>query len=102
MVTTDQCSYSGRKILPGYGKRLSRHDKVLLIFLNRKASVHYLNKWNPRKIRWTLASRRARGKEVIVKARERVARKAVVSKRNFRDIDDSKLEALKSKYSRVN
>ncbi|ESU36554.1 Ribosomal protein L24A [Giardia duodenalis] len=102
MVTTNQCSYSGRKILPGYGKRMSRHDKVLLIFLNRKASVHYLNKWNPRKIRWTLASRRARGKEVIVKARERVTRKAVVSKRNFLSIDDSKLEALKSKYSRVN
>lgn len=81
---------------------MSRHDKVLLIFLNRKASVHYLNKWNPRKIRWTLASRRARGKEVIVKARERVTRKAVVSKRNFLSIDDSKLEALKSKYSRVN
>lgn len=86
----------GQEDPPGYGKRMSRHDKVLLIFLNRKASVHYLNKWNPRKIRWTLASRRARGKEVIVKARERVTRKAVVSKRNFLSIDDSSWRLLRT------
>lgn len=99
MVTTNQCSYSGRRILPGYGKRLSRHDKVLLIFLNRKASVHYLNKWNPRKVRWTLASRRAHGKEVVIKVQENVVHKTIVSNRGFLAADNSKLAALRSKYS---
>lgn len=99
MVLTSQCSYSGRPILPGYGKRYSRNDRSLVIFLNRKCGVHYLSKWNPRKIRWTLAFRRAHGKEVVVKARENVTRKAIVSNRGFVGADQSKLDSLRQKYS---
>lgn len=98
MVLTTQCGYSGRQILPGYGKRLAKIDKSLTIFLNKKCSVFFLSKWNPRKIRWTLASRRMRGKEVIVHSKKRVTRRTAASARGFSGIDQTKLDAIREKH----
>jgi len=99
MVLTQQCSFSGRHILPGYGKRYVRLDKSVVIFLNRKSAIHYANKWNPRKIRWTITSRRHHGKEVILTAKRRVAHKAIVSTRGYSGADHSKLETLRQKFA---
>ncbi|KAH0575553.1 Ribosomal protein L24 [Spironucleus salmonicida] len=98
MVLTTTCNYSGRQILPGYGKRFAKLDKSLVIFINRKSAVHFISKWNPRRIRWTSVYRRLHGKEINVSTKKTIQVKAVAVSRGYVGIESSKLDELRKKY----
>ena len=99
MVLKQTCTYSGRQILPGYGKRYAKNDKSLHVFLSSKCANHYKHKWSARRIAWTLINRRSRGKDVIVYTKQTTTTKAVVSTRNYGSLNQTKLEELRKKFA---
>ena len=99
MVLTTTCNYSGRQILPGYGKRFAKNDKSIHIFLNGKCARHFQHKWSPRKVAWTVINRRARGKDVVITTKRSHTKKAVAATRNYAGMTTAKLEELRKKYA---
>ncbi|KAG9393855.1 Ribosomal protein L24e [Carpediemonas membranifera] len=95
MVRHEICSYSGIKIHPGRGQKYVRLDGRSFTFLNRKAAVHFQNKWAPRKICWTAAYRRALKKDVEITTRRRHQRsvKSNVVVRGYSGLDSKDLAA---------
>ncbi|KAI8638838.1 ribosomal protein L24e-domain-containing protein [Parasitella parasitica] len=68
------CSFSGHKIYPAKGKTYVRIDSRIFRFINGKAASYFLQRLNPRKIRWTVIYRRLNKKgmaEEILKKRSR-------------------------------
>ncbi|GKT27317.1 Ribosomal protein L24e-related like protein [Aduncisulcus paluster] len=57
------CSYSGRDIYPGHGMHYARLDSKSFVFQSPKAHSHFVHRWNPRRIAWTLDYRKAHKKE---------------------------------------
>eukprot|EP00703_Trepomonas_sp_PC1_P004712 JAP91894.1 Ribosomal protein L24 [Trepomonas sp. PC1] len=99
MVLTTTCNYSGRQILPGYGKRFAKNDKSIHIFLSGKCAAHYTHKWNPRKVAWTIVNRRSRGKDLVIQSKSKASKKAVVSTRTYAGINSAKLDELRKKFA---
>lgn len=99
MVLTNTCAYSGRQVLPGYGKRFAKNDKSLHIFLNAKCARQFHHKWNPRKVVWTVTNRRNRGKDLVITGKRSSTRRVVTSSRTYAGITTQKLEELRKKYS---
>merc|ERR1712166_1010181 len=58
VVKTEVCSYSGFRIYPGHGIKYVRGDSKSFLFINRKSKSYFHQKFNPRKIAWTLLYRR--------------------------------------------
>ena len=98
MVLTTTCTYSGRQILPGYGKRFAKNDKSLHIFASRKCAAHFGHRWNPRLVTWTLVNRRARGKDTVATQKKVHSRKAVATSRTYSGMTSAKLEELRKKF----
>lgn len=63
---TDLCQFSGFKIYPGHGKRIIRIDGKSFNIINAKCQSHFVNKKNPRKLRWTILYRRKHKKGLQV------------------------------------
>ncbi|MEM3127199.1 MAG: 50S ribosomal protein L24e [Candidatus Woesearchaeota archaeon] len=58
------CSFCGSTLTPGTGKLLVKNDGKLMYFCSSKCENNSQNlNRNPRKIRWTTASRKDLGKE---------------------------------------
>ncbi|GAN06011.1 hypothetical protein MAM1_0108c05487 [Mucor ambiguus] len=80
------CSFSGHKIYPAKGKTYVRVDSRVSTFrfINGKAASYFLQRLNPRKIRWTVIYRRLNKKgmteEVQKKRSRRTGSQAKVSK----------------------
>ena len=51
MLKVEVCAFSGLKIYPGHGKRVTRADGKTQIFLNSKCERNHALKRNPRKVR---------------------------------------------------
>lgn len=98
MVHTTTCTYSGRQILPGYGKRFAKNDKSLHVFLNAKCALQFHHKWNARKVSWTLIARRNNGKEQVIASKHKESKKAVVTSRGYGNVSAEKLEELRKKF----
>ncbi|CAL6072072.1 Ribosomal_protein L24 [Hexamita inflata] len=98
MVLTTTCNYSGRQILPGYGKRFAKNDKSIHVFLNSKCAAQFEHKWNPRKVVWTVVNRRARGKDLVIQSKRTHTKKAVASSRTYSGMTSTKLDELRKKY----
>ena len=56
-----KCSFCGKEIEKGTGKMLVKNDGKVLWFCSSKCEKNYYMR-KPRKVRWTAASRSARGK----------------------------------------
>ena len=57
MLKVEVCAFSGLKIYPGHGKRVTRADGKTQIFLNSKCERNHALKRNPRKVRGVVRAR---------------------------------------------
>ncbi|KAI9322556.1 ribosomal protein L24e-domain-containing protein [Dichotomocladium elegans] len=71
------CSFSGHKIYPGKGKVFVRSDSRTFRFITGKTESYFLQRLNPRKIRWTQIYRRVNKKGITVETRKKRTRRTV-------------------------
>ncbi|KAI8388473.1 ribosomal protein L24e-domain-containing protein, partial [Radiomyces spectabilis] len=75
------CSFSGYKIYPAKGKTYVRLDSRTFKFINGKAESYFLQRLNPRKIRWTVIYRRLNKKGVTEEIAKKRTRRTVKHER---------------------
>ncbi|KAI9301220.1 ribosomal protein L24, isoform CRA_c [Cunninghamella echinulata] len=75
------CSFSGYKIYPAKGKTYVRVDNRTFRFINGKAESYFLQRLNPRKIRWTTIYRRLNKKGVTEEVAKKRSRRTVKHER---------------------
>jgi large subunit ribosomal protein L24e len=63
MVETHTCSFCGYPLEPGTGKMFVRRDGAIFYFCSTKCQNNYKLGRFPRRVAWTQAGRKARGKE---------------------------------------
>jgi len=62
VLKTEKCSFSGLRVYPGHGMRLTKIDSTTFLFLNGKCKKMFNQKKKPAKIAWTAAYRKAHKK----------------------------------------
>ncbi|KAI8880331.1 hypothetical protein K501DRAFT_286931 [Backusella circina FSU 941] len=75
------CSFSGQKIYPSKGKTYVRIDSRTFRFINGKAASYFLQRLNPRKIRWTAIYRRLNKKGITEEVQKKRSRRTVKHER---------------------
>ncbi|MGC9434996.1 MAG: 50S ribosomal protein L24e [Methanomicrobiales archaeon] len=63
MVDTYTCSFCGDRFEPGTGMMYVRRDGTIYYFCSSKCRSNFRLGRIPRRVAWTAAGRRARGKE---------------------------------------
>ncbi|NYT06049.1 MAG: 50S ribosomal protein L24e [Methanomicrobiales archaeon] len=63
MVETYKCSFCGDQVEPGTGKMFVKKDGSVFYFCSSKCQGNFRLGRVPRRVAWTEAGRKARGKE---------------------------------------
>jgi large subunit ribosomal protein L24e len=63
MVDTHTCSFCGETVEPGTGKMFVRKDGAIFYFCSTKCQNNYRLGRVPRRVAWTKAGRKAKGRE---------------------------------------
>uniref|UniRef100_A0A7S0KWG8 TRASH domain-containing protein n=1 Tax=Micromonas pusilla TaxID=38833 RepID=A0A7S0KWG8_MICPS len=72
VLKTEVCRFSGLKIYPGHGMRLTKIDSSTFLFLNAKCKRLFNLRLRPAKLAWTTQYRKAHKKDTnIVVARKK-------------------------------
>ncbi|KAI8342645.1 ribosomal protein L24e-domain-containing protein [Absidia repens] len=88
------CAFSGFKIYPARGKTYVRIDSRTFRFINGKAESYFLQRLNPRKIRWTTIYRRLNKKGVTEEVAKKRSRRTV---KHERAIAGASWDAIRAK-----
>jgi len=95
-MRTHEDSFSGQRIYPGKGKIYVRGDSKVFRFQNGKSESLFLQRKNPRRISWTVLSRRHHRKGISEEAAKKRSRRTVKSQRA---IVGASLEVIKERRS---
>eukprot|EP01114_Cavostelium_apophysatum_P015976 TRINITY_DN446_c0_g1_i1.p1 TRINITY_DN446_c0_g1~~TRINITY_DN446_c0_g1_i1.p1 ORF type:complete len:177 (+),score=52.15 TRINITY_DN446_c0_g1_i1:64-531(+) len=94
-MKTGLCNFSGFKIYPGHGMKVVRADSRSFTFLNGKCEALFLNKKNPRKVRWTQVYRRMHKKGISQEESQKKKSRKIAKPQ--RAIVGASLEVIKQK-----
>ena len=72
VLKTEKCSFSGMRVYPGHGMRLTKQDSSTFLYLNGKCKKLAEQKKKPAKLAWTYAYRKAHKKVRCHRNRSRV------------------------------
>ncbi|PWN23516.1 putative ribosomal protein L24.e.A, cytosolic [Microstroma glucosiphilum] len=75
------CAFSGAKIYPGRGRLYVRSDNRAFRFVSSKSESLFLQRKNPRKIAWTVLSRRMHKKGITEETAKKRSRRTVKHQR---------------------
>ena len=95
VVKTEVCTFSGLKIYPGHGILYARSDSKSFKFIRRKVKSCFHQRFNPRKLAWTMLYRRMHKKGTLEDNTKKKARK--VTKAATKAVVGASLELIKSK-----
>ena len=95
VVKTEVCTFSGLKIYPGHGILYARSDSKSFKFISRKVKSCFHQRFNPRKLAWTMLYRRMHKKGTLEDNTKKKARK--VTKAATKAVVGASLELIKSK-----
>eukprot|EP01080_Neovahlkampfia_damariscottae_P000971 gene971-9878_t len=90
-----ECSTCGCPIYPGHGSTFVRNDSKVFQFCARKCSQLFKKRANPRRIKWTKAYRKTRGKELAMDTTFDFEKKRNVPVKYDRELYQNTIKAMK-------
>ncbi|XP_050369631.1 probable ribosome biogenesis protein RLP24 [Argentina anserina] len=91
----EKCWFCSSTVYPGHGIQFVRNDAKIFRFCRSKCHKNFKMKRNPRKVKWTKAYRRLRGKDMTQDTTFEFERKRNRPERYDRNITENTLKAIK-------
>jgi len=91
----EKCWYCSSNVYPGHGVMFVRNDCKTFRFCRAKCHKHFKMKHNPRKLKWTKASRMTKGKEMVMDSTFEFEKKRNTPVRYNRNLWIQTIQAMK-------
>merc|ERR1712232_1380874 len=92
----ERCWFCSSPCYPGHGTLFVRNDCKMFRFCGPKCHKHFKMKHNPRRLKWTKAYRRARGKEMVLDSTFNFEKKRLTPTRYNRNLMVSTIKAMQA------
>eukprot|EP00392_Amoebophrya_sp_AT5.2_P001060 g1062.t1 len=91
----EKCWYCSCNVYPGHGIQFVRNDCKSFRFCSGKCHAHFKMRHNPKKLKWTKASRKYRGKEMVLDATFEFEKRRNTAVRYDRNLWIKTIQAMK-------